>query len=102
MRSVIYVLVVKNFYLSNGIEYAAAISSQNISLWRSFDEAVEILNQAKEQLLQSQYYEENSLNEDNIYGRQFCVRLAHKNGRAAVLEILRKSVDGVLTTFYYE
>lgn len=102
MRSVIYVLVAKNFYLSNGVEYAAAISSQNISLWRSFDEAVEILNQAKEQLLQSQYYVENSSNEDNIYGRVYWVRLAHENGRAVVLEILRKSVDGVLTTFFHE
>lgn len=96
MKSIIYVLVAKNFFEHENNEYATAVDSKNISLWCSFGEAAKALNQAKSQLIEEGYYILNCRAEDSDYGRQYWIRLENGKGRAVVLEILRKSVSGDL------
>lgn len=102
MEQIVYVLVAKNFYTSQGIEYACVIASPNIALRCSYADALEALCGGQKQLMDKGYYVVNSANEDNTYGRQHWVRLENGKGRAAVLEILRKSVSGELTQVYHD
>lgn len=96
MESIVYVVVVKPSFKSEGNEYAHAITSSNISLWCSFEAAADRLNRGKQQLLDKGYYVADSAAPDNEYGSVYWVRLEHESGKVSILEVLRKSVSGEL------
>lgn len=96
METWIYVVVVKYLFVHNNIEYASAIDSHNISLWASIEEAYDIINRVKQQLEKTGYLIKDSAAPETEAGTVYWCRMERNNSRAAVLEVLRKSVAGNL------
>lgn len=98
MRVDCYILLVKTFFTSKGIEYATTIGHENISLWPNYNEAIQKLREGRNQIEEIGY----KLSGSDAGGEDspliYQCRLERHDGKAVVFEVIRKTVEGDLFT----
>lgn len=92
----IYVLLVKSFFSSNGVDHACALSGSDIKLFGSYDDACREKTRLQDSFYKQGYYVVDSGCDTSNSSLCYWTRVEKSEGFAQVLEIHKMSVMGDL------
>lgn len=99
MKTWIYTVLIKRFYVSNGVEYPMTPTSADIDCFASHDQAILRIDDRVEKLCAQGYHIEDSDAPDDDSMYSFMVRLEDETGQSVVLELACKIAEGPVFSF---
>lgn len=99
MKTWIYTVLIKRFYVSNGVEYPMTPTSADIDCFTSHDQAYKHIDDHVDKLRAQGYRitDSDAPDDDSMYS--FMVRLEDKTGQSVVLELAWKIAEGPVFNF---